>query len=145
MHDPKYPSFGLCVDLIVVCPAGLLLIKRGGHPHKGKWALPGGFVDQDELVVDAAARELKEETGVEVNARDLRFVGYYDDPERDVRGRTISFAFFANLAETPDAEGMDDAVVAAFHDPFNLPPLAFDHFDMVEDAKGEWYQQVYPR
>lgn len=144
-HDPKYPSFGLCVDLIVICPQGILLIKRGGEPHKGKWALPGGFVEVDEVIVDAASRELREETGVECGPERLRFVGYYDALDRDDRGRTVSFAFLANLDHTPEAKGMDDAVVASFFDLESLPPLAFDHADMIEDAEAVWINQTLPR
>jgi 8-oxo-dGTP diphosphatase len=120
-------------------------VKRKNEPYKGRWALPGGFVNQGEILLHAAARELEEETGVKVPHAIMRFVGYYDEPDRDPRGRTISFAWLANLDYTPDAWGMDDAVIASFFDPENLPPLAFDHATIIEDAEAVWLRQTLPR
>lgn len=135
----KYPPFGLCVDLIVLCPDGFMLIKRGGEPHKGKWALPGGFVDINETIREAALRELAEETGVEVDPQFLHFVDYYDTIDRDERGRTISFAFYVILPSVPKAAAADDAVELAFFPPDELPPLAFDHAEMISDAEIHWH------
>ena len=69
----------------------ILLIERGEHPFKNKWALPGGFVRMDETVPDAAIREVKEETGVVPSA--LIYTGVYSELDRDPRGRIISNAF----------------------------------------------------
>jgi bifunctional NMN adenylyltransferase/nudix hydrolase len=120
------------VDTVIVHadPAGtphVLLIKRGGLPGKGTYAIPGGFVDCDEYLRAAALRELREETGLELSDAEAlsRLVGQhvFDDPERSSRGRVITHAFhFAFPAgPLPDVEGQDDAVEARWVPVADLP------------------------
>src|SRR5436190_23199109 len=87
------------VDIVVVTrevQPRVLLIRRKHDPFVGKWALPGGYLDMDETLADAARRELQEETGVKL-AR-LAPLGVFDEPNRDPRGRTISHAFLAHVS-----------------------------------------------
>lgn len=133
----EYPHMAVTVDLVVVDRAAggrrVLLIRRGRPPFEGRWALPGGFVDMDERIEDAARRELREETGVA--AGDLRFVGYFDAIGRDPRERTVSFAFAAEIdAAAARLRAGDDAIAAAWHDVADPPPLAFDHAEIVAAA-----------
>ena len=125
----------LTVDVVLLAqdpPATVLLIERGGDPFKGSWALPGGFVEGGERVASAAARELREETGIE--AGELELLGVYDTPGRDPRGPTVSVVFVMRAAEELDAAGADDAADARWFDLGALPELAFDHAVVIEDA-----------
>lgn len=115
---------------IVVEKAGtreVLLIKRKKDPFEGKWALPGGFVETDEEAATAAARELEEETSLKVKRQDLSFIDYFDAPDRDPRGRVISFAFGIKLEGSQQPKGGDDAAEAKWFSLDDLPDLAFDH------------------
>ena len=132
-----YPHMAVTVDLVVLDRSArgrrVLLIRRARPPFEGRWALPGGFVDMDERVEDAARRELMEETGVAAGG--LRFLGYFDAIGRDPRERTVSFAFAAEI--DPAAAGVragDDAAAADWHDVDKLPPLAFDHAEILAKA-----------
>ena len=93
----NYPKPALTADICIFARAGagwkLLLIRRGGHPYLGCWALPGGFADEGERIESTAARELQEETGLSGLA--LRLVGIYSAPGRDPRGWTVSAAYAA--------------------------------------------------
>ena len=111
----------------------VLLIKRAREPFKGWWALPGGFVDEDESLEAAAARELKEETGLE--GIRLIQVGAFGDPGRDPRGHTVSVAFAALLRRRAEAVGADDAEEARWHSIRRLPRLAFDHKKLIRIAR----------
>lgn len=127
-----YKRPALTADCVVFDRAGrLLLIKRGHAPFKGKWALPGGYVDYGERVEDAALRELKEETGIE--GRIVRLVGVYSDPKRDPRGHTISTAFLVRPKSAKAASG-DDAEHAEFVADWRSLTLAFDHNAILADA-----------
>ncbi len=135
----QYPRPSVCVDLVVFRPhkstVSVLLIKRGHQPFAGKWALPGGFVDQDEDLADAARRELNEETHLEVEH--LRQLGAYGKPGRDPRGHTVSVVFLAELGSNASIQGLeagDDATDAQFFSTNALPDLAFDHAQIVQDA-----------
>lgn len=108
----------------------VLLVKRKNDPYKGRWALPGGFVDTWERLKEAAARELKEETGID--AKNLEQVSVFDDPQRDPRGRTISIAFSGEAAPDSEARGKDDASEARWWKVGEIPDLAFDHFRILE-------------
>ena len=110
----------------------LLLIKRKNNPFKNQWALPGGFVDNDELVVNACQRELKEETGLDLNVNNFHFLDYYDQPDRDPRSRTVTFAFIVYIEHKIEVEGNDDAVEACWFDLNDLPELAFDHSKIIK-------------
>lgn len=112
----------------------LLLIKRKNEPFKNHWALPGGFVNADELVVKACQRELKEETHLDLNSDQMKFLGYYDKQDRDPRSRTITFAFLAVIDYKIKVEADDDAGEARWFNFQDLPELAFDHYEIIEDA-----------
>ncbi len=128
MAGPETPK--LMVDIVIPDEEGrVLLIQRGSDPYQGSWALPGGFVDVGETVEDAAVREAKEETGLDVEL--LRLVGVYSDPDRDPRGHNVSVAFLARAEGDPSAAS--DAAEAAFLDPSSID-LAFDHESIVSDA-----------
>jgi 8-oxo-dGTP diphosphatase len=103
----------------------LLLIKRGSEPFRGQWAIPGGFIEMNEDLADAAARELAEETGLtDVKLRQLQTFGR---PGRDPRGRNITVVFWGTTDKTEIHPG-DDAVEAKWFEINNLPEnLAFDH------------------
>ncbi len=112
----------------------VLLIKRKNEPFKNRYAFPGGFIDNGELVIGACQRELEEETGLKIGIDDLRFINYYDQPHRDPRGRTLTFAFVAIIAEEKLVKGKDDAETAEWIDINNIRNLAFDHNTILEDA-----------
>lgn len=116
----KYPRPSLTADVAIVArtPEGarrLLLIRRGGHPHLGRWALPGGFANKNEPLEQTAARELLEETGV--SGVSLRLVGVFSKPGRDPRGWTVTGAYMAEVeAGSVRAEAGDDAAEARWFD-----------------------------
>jgi 8-oxo-dGTP diphosphatase len=110
----------------------ILFIKRKNEPFKGKWALPGGFVDEGENLPDAAARELLEETGVKPVS--LMQLAAFGKPERDPRGHTISIAYIAFVNDNTVALGADDAEEAKWFSVKMLPEMAFDHADIVNLA-----------
>ena len=109
----------------------VLLVKRGGEPYKGEWALPGGFLRNDETAKEGALRELREETGLEASA--VGELGVFSDPSRDPRERVITIAFYA-LVKSSEVEGGDDADEAAWFSIDELPQLAFDHSDIINAA-----------
>ena len=127
----NYKSPKLTADGAIVKDNKILLIKRKNEPFKGKWALPGGFVEYGEKVEDAVVREVLEETGIKAAIKDL--IGIYSDPNRDPRGHTITAVYLLNkkggvlIAE-------DDAADAKFFDINDLPELAFDHDIIIEDV-----------
>lgn len=124
-----HPRPALTVDIALFHRSGnrieVLLIKRAHEPFKGLWALPGGFVDQDESLERAAARELLEETGL--SGIHLEQIGAFGDPGRDPRGHTVSVVFAAVLDQRIQARAADDAADAAWHSALRPPKLAFDH------------------
>lgn len=107
----------------------LLLIKRKNEPFKDCWALPGGFVDENEDLKTAAIRELEEETQIKVT--DLKQVGAFGKPFRDPRGHMISVAYFGIVPENTIAVAADDAKETGWFSVKDLPKLAFDHLDIV--------------
>ena len=95
-----YPRPMLTADCVVVRSGSeVLLVRRGGEPFKGCWALPGGFMEMDETIEHCAVRELEEETGLRFAERDLRLIGVYSAPGRDPRGRTVTAAFRVESGE----------------------------------------------
>ncbi|MGX7666483.1 NUDIX domain-containing protein [Flavobacterium pedocola] len=107
----------------------LLLIKRKNEPFKDCWALPGGFVDENEDLKAAAIRELEEET--QIKTTDLEQVGAFGKPFRDPRGHMVSIAYFGIVPDTTEAIAADDAKEAGWFSIKDLPKLAFDHSDIV--------------
>ena len=112
----------------------VLLIERGVWPFAGAWALPGGFVAQEEPLDEAARRELIEETGV-AGAHYLEQLYTFGTPHRDPRTRVISVAYYALLPEdASEPSAGSDARTAAWWPVDKLPPLAFDHAEIVAVA-----------
>ena len=137
MFSYPYPRPAVTADCVVfgVDSHGvrhLLLVRRGKEPFQGMWALPGGFLNMDETLEACARRELREETGLDVSVR-LEELKSYSAVGRDPRGRTVSVAFWA---EVPLAEvcGGDDAAVARWFALDQVPSLAFDHDEMLQEA-----------
>jgi 8-oxo-dGTP diphosphatase len=142
-----YPRPSVTVDLVIFTIAEddlkVLLIRRGQEPFKGRWALPGGFVEIDESLKQAADRELKEEVGV-TNVY-LEQLYTFGEPRRDPRGRVISVSYFALVdAERQRIVAASDAAEAQWHSVFDTPKLAFDHAKILDYAvwrlrnKIEW-------
>jgi 8-oxo-dGTP diphosphatase len=127
--EPKGPS--PTVDVVVLLSGDRVVLVRRKYPPPG-WALPGGFVDVGETLEGAAAREAHEETGLEVTLTDLLYV--YSDPRRDPRRHTVSTVFLGYADGEP--VGADDADEARAFRWDALPaPLAFDHADILADAR----------
>ncbi|QDA31920.1 NUDIX hydrolase [Thermococcus indicus] len=123
---------GLTADIVILYGGGVVLIKRKHEPFKDRYALPGGFVEYGERVEEAAVREAKEETGLDV--RLIKLVGVYSDPNRDPRGHTVTTAFLA--IGTGKLKAGDDAKevhVIPIDEALKLP-LAFDHGKILRDA-----------
>jgi 8-oxo-dGTP diphosphatase len=135
MYSYKYPRPALTVDAIVFVNdengTSVLLIERGIEPYKGKWALPGGFVNSNELLETACKRELKEETGLEVKS--MEQFKTYDAINRDPRHRTISVVYSTEISKKAKVKGGDDAAHAKWFPVNNLPDMAFDHSKILSD------------
>lgn len=129
----KYPRPALTVDAIVFNDnSEILLIQRASQPFKDIWAFPGGFVNEDETVETAVYRELEEETGIkEVQ---LKQFYTYSEPDRDPRHRTVTVAFVGETLITTKPKANDDAKNAQWFKLNNLPSLAFDHAQILEDV-----------
>ncbi|HEX4592031.1 MAG TPA: NUDIX hydrolase [Gemmataceae bacterium] len=135
-HTYEYPRPSLTVDVVIVTQEDrprVLLIRRKHDPFAGAWAIPGGFVDPGETLAAAAARELREETGVENVS--LEQLAAFGDPGRDPRGWTVSVAFLARVPAGTPATAADDAATVGWHPLDDLPhPLAFDHDKILARA-----------
>ena len=132
---PKSPR--LTVDAWVRDPRGrLLLVRRGGKPFKGKWALPGGFCEVGERTEECGTREVEEETGVRVRIGEL--LGVYSDPRRDPRGHTVTVLYAARPMRRIVPRGGDDAAEAKWFTRREVAKLefAFDHGKIVREQFG---------
>jgi 8-oxo-dGTP diphosphatase len=133
----KYPHPSVTVDGVVFgydeADLKVLLIQRAHAPFRGKWALPGGFVEIDEDLETAARRELAEETGMENLYLEQLYT--FGAPKRDPRERVISVAYYA-LIKLADhtVRAADDARNVAWFRVADLPALAFDHDEIIDVA-----------
>jgi 8-oxo-dGTP diphosphatase len=128
----KYVSkIFVTVDVLVINKktTEILLIKRLNEPFKDCWALPGGFVDENEDLEQAARRELFEETNIETG--EMFQIGAFGKPYRDPRGHIISVAYQTELIENQIIKAKDDAKEVKWFSIHNLPELAFDHIDII--------------
>jgi 8-oxo-dGTP diphosphatase len=140
-YTSDYPIINVTVDVVVlvaeVDELRALMVRRGGPPYQGRWALPGGFLEVDEDLESAARRELEEETGVGTDEVRLEQLGTYGAPRRDPRGRTISVAWLAVLPFAAEPEAGSDASGASWR-PVNAllgrARVAFDHKQILRDA-----------
>ena len=107
----------------------VLLIKRKNEPFRDQWALPGGFLEENEPMEEGAKRELEEETGLKIEK--LQQVGAFGTPGRDPRGRTISIAFVGLIYDEPKLKASDDALEVKWFNLNDLPDLAFDHSEII--------------
>lgn len=141
---PYQPTFNT-VDAIVVQSGHILLVERKNRPGKGLWALPGGFVDQHEFLVDACIRELQEETQIALPESTLKASiqgsKVFDDPYRSARGRTFTYAFYLQLTasdQLPDVEAADDAKQAMWVPlaEINSEQMFEDHYFVIQEMLG---------
>lgn len=133
----KRSHYSLSVDCVIFGYADgklkVALIERKKPPFVGHWAIPGGFVEGDETVEQAAMRELKEETGIGDIYMEQFHV--FSDPDRDPRGRVITVAFFALIASDKiQLVSSDDAAQAQWFPAYDLPSLPFDHDQIYAQA-----------
>ncbi len=133
----KYERPSVTVDVVMMSlrqrDLQVLLVKRRSWPYEGMWAIPGGFVNMQESLEEAAKRELQEETGVQdVYLEQLYTFG---DPGRDPRTRVITVVYFALLDSARlQVRAADDAADVGWFPVYNLPELAFDHAKILEYA-----------
>lgn len=139
-----YPPFFVTVDTLIVQSGHALLIKRRHNPGKNLWAIPGGFIGQNELIIDAAIRELKEETKIKVPVAvlkgSIKKTQVFDHPNRSARGRTITHCFYIELPDGPleKVEAADDAQAVKW---VPIAEIASDkcfedHFSMIQMMIG---------
>ncbi len=135
----KYPRPMVTVDAVIFGKDDndnieVLLIKRGRHPYKDCWALPGGFIGIDESLEESVARELEEETGI--NSIILKQFHTFGKPGRDPRGRNITIAYWGlGKKYRLNPKAGSDAKSYKWFNPDKLPNMAFDHEEIIKKAK----------
>ena len=129
----KKQNIAVTVDAVIFYKKAellkILLIRRKNEPFRNQWALPGGFLEEEEGLEEGAKRELEEETGLKIEK--LQQVGAFGTPGRDPRGRTISIAFVGLMDYEAKLKANDDAVDVKWFDKNDLPDLAFDHSEII--------------
>lgn len=143
-YDPStFPPVAVAVDVVLLTirqgRLSVVLVRRGSHPHRGQWALPGGFVTPDEDLDQAARRELSEEAGVQAAPAHLEQLRTYGAPDRDPRMRVVSVAYLGFVPDLPRPLPGTDAADARWWPVIDLdgeesPSLAFDHRRIVADG-----------
>ncbi len=122
----------LAVDALIIIEDKLLLVRRGHGPFKGRYALPGGFVECGETTEEAVRREVMEETSLKTKVS--RLLGVYSAPDRDPRGHTVSIVYEMKKVGGKLKSGSDAAALKLVPLP-RVPKLAFDHSEVVTDFK----------
>lgn len=139
-----YPHPALTVDIVLATrgrSSSVLLIKRMRDPFEGCWAIPGGFVEEGETLADAARRELKEETGLDVEELEQLYTA--GDPGRDPRGWTVSVVYLLRVnSKRIKPKAGDDAKEVKWFPLDDLPPLAFDHAMILERARARLIERA---
>ena len=123
----------LTVDAVIILNGKIVLIKRKNPPYQGKFALPGGFVEIGETTEEATVREAYEETGLTIEI--IKLLGVYSDPLRDPRGHTVSVCYLTHGTGIPKADS--DAEDIELFEVKDLPPLAFDHNMIIDNARDD--------
>ncbi len=143
MYTYEYPRPAVTVDILLFADdlvgRKVLLVQRKNPPFKDHWAFPGGFIEMDESLEGSARRELSEETGL--SDVQLTQLGAFGDPHRDPRGRVITIAYYGLIdAERVRLIAGSDAADARWFSVASLPPLAFDHAEILAAAieKLDW-------
>lgn len=143
-YSYKYPHPSVTTDCVIFGFDGVklkvLLVERGMAPYKGRWAFPGGFLNMDESAEEGALRELKEETGLE--GAYIRQFHTFSNPQRDPRERVITIAYYA-LVRMQEVKGGDDASDARWFALDEVPPLAFDHDQILRKAEKTLRQRIH--
>lgn len=143
-HIYDYPRPSVACETVVFDLSDdvpqVLLVLRKNHPFQGLWSLPGGFLEEDEELEECAARELVEETGVDVAARYLQQAFTVGNKNRDPRGRIIAVVYTIVVDKMDYAVGAgDDAERVAWFRMDELPSLAADHLETIRRTLGEVY------
>lgn len=144
------PTIAVTADTIVFTivrgQLHVVLVERANEPFRGKWALPGGFVNQDEDLPEAAVRELAEETGVRIDPAGLSQLGVYGKPGRDPRMRVVTVAYWTIQPGLSGLTAGSDAAAArlvSVEDALDQPDgLAFDHVRILTDAVEQARRQI---
>ena len=143
-YSYKYPRPAVTTDCVIFGfdkdGISVLLVERGNDPYKGCWAFPGGFLHMDEDAETGALRELKEETGF--TTTDIEQFGTFTGVDRDPRGRVITIAYYA-LVRKSEVQGADDAADAQWFPLQQIPPLAFDHEEILQQALKTLKEKIY--
>jgi ADP-ribose pyrophosphatase YjhB (NUDIX family) len=126
-HFVRYDNPKVATGVVAEREGRILLVRRNHEPMLGKWSFPSGFVDAGEAVVEAAVRETREETGVDV--RIDRLLGVYS-----ARGNTTVFIAYAGTIVAGEPAAGDEAFEVGMFVPDALPPLAFPHDPAIMDA-----------
>jgi len=141
VYKSEYPVFFVTVDIVILTIRDdalcALVVERGEEPFRGRWALPGGFVEPDEDLYDAAVRELREETAVSTGEVRLEQLASFGAPDRDPRHRVVSVAWLAVLPHGPDPTAGSDAAKAQWKPVDYLlrrGRLAFDHRAILSEG-----------
>lgn len=139
-----YPPVFVTTDAVVIQSGHVLLVERKSEPGKGLLALPGGFLNQNERIIDGVIRELREETKIKVPGPVLRGsikrTEVFDHPDRSARGRTITHACLIELpdGELPKVKGADDAKTAKWYPIGNIDSATMfeDHYQIIKEMTG---------